>query len=135
MNRTTPPVAEINQDFETVLGSACLSHGKVWYEFNIRRLELYNDLKSLYLQEKEITKNTHRALLIIAFMFYYDWGKSQYLTALYQAANKIVHINMMRFSKDNFEEIPDYDGNTLILSSDKIISEKFKQYIKLKINI
>ncbi|SUC08390.1 LysR-family transcriptional regulator [Proteus mirabilis] len=39
---------------------------------------------------------------------------------------------MMRFSKDNFEEIPDYDGNTLILSSDKIISEKFSLIHQVK---
>ncbi|MDM3869457.1 LysR family transcriptional regulator, partial [Proteus faecis] len=59
--------------------------------------------------------------------------KSQYLTQFYQAANKnYSHINIMRFSRENFEEIPDYDGNTLILSSDKIISEKFSLLHKIE---
>lgn len=37
MNRTTPPVAKSIKDFEAVLGKR-LFKGKVWYEFNARRV-------------------------------------------------------------------------------------------------
>lgn len=133
MNRTTPPVAKSIKDFEAVLGKRLFKREKFGMSLTQEGLELYNDLKSLYLQEKEITKKHTSGIINNSIHVYYDWGKSQYLTALYQAANKnCSHINMMRFSKDNFEEIPDYDGNTLVLSSDKIISEKFSLIHQVK---
>ena len=126
MNRTTPPVAKSIKDFEAVLGKRLFKREKFGMSLTQEGLELYNDLKSLYLQEKEITKKHTSGIINNSIHVYYDWGKSQYLTQLYQAANKnYSHINIMRFSKESFDEIPDYDGNTLILSSEKIISEKF----------
>ncbi|MEQ5323903.1 LysR family transcriptional regulator [Proteus sp. fly-1008] len=132
MNRTTPPVAKSIKDFEAVLGKRLFKREKFGMSLTQEGLELYNDLKSLYLQEKEITKKHTSGIINNSIHVYYDWGKSQYLTQLYQAANKnYSHINIMRFSKENFDEIPDYDGNTLILSSEKIISEKFSLIHKI----
>ncbi|WP_235410260.1 helix-turn-helix domain-containing protein, partial [Proteus terrae] len=133
MNRTTPPVAKSIKDFEAVLGKRLFKREKFGMSLTQEGLELYNDLKSLYLQEKEITKKHISGIINNSIHIYYDWGKSQYLTQFYQAANKnYSHINIMRFSKENFEEIPDYDGNTLILSSEKIISEKFSLLHKIE---
>lgn len=133
MNRTTPPIAKSIKDFEAVLGKRLFKREKFGMSLTQEGLELYNDLKSLYLQEKEITKKHISGIINNSIHVYYDWGKSQYLTQFYQAANKnYSHINIMRFSKENFEEIPDYDGNTLILSSDKIISEKFSLLHKIE---
>ncbi|WP_235376275.1 helix-turn-helix domain-containing protein [Proteus faecis] len=133
MNRTTPPVAKSIKDFEAVLGKRLFKREKFGMSLTQEGLELYNDLKSLYLQEKEITKKHISGIINNSIHVYYDWGKSQYLTQFYQAANKnYSHINIMRFSRENFEEIPDYDGNTLILSSDKIISEKFSLLHKIE---
>lgn len=133
MNRTTPPVAKSIKDFEAVLGKRLFKREKFGMSLTQEGLELYNDLKSLYLQEKEITKKHISGIINNSIHVYYDWGKSQYLTQFYQAANKnYSHINIMRFSRENFEEIPDYDGNTLILSSEKIISEKFSLLHKIE---
>lgn len=135
MNRTTPPVAKSIKDFEAVLGKRLFKREKFGMSLTQEGLELYNDLKSLYLQEKEITKKHTSGIINNSIHVYYDWGKSQYLTQLYQAANKnYSHINIMRFSRENFEEIPDYDGNTLILSSEEIISEKFSLIHKIEDN-
>lgn len=132
MNRTTPPVAKSIKDFEAVLGKRLFKREKFGMSLTQEGLELYNDLKSLYLQEKEITKKHTTGIINNSIHVYYDWGKSQYLTQFYQAANKnYSHINIMRFSKENFDEIPDYDGNTLILSSEKIISERFSLIHKI----
>lgn len=132
MNRTTPPVAKSIKDIEAVLGKRLFKREKFGMSLTQEGLELYNDLKSLYLQEKEITKKHISGIINNSIHVYYDWGKSQYLTQFYQAANKnYSHINIVRFSKENFDEIPDYDGNTLILSSEKIISEKFSLIHKI----
>lgn len=133
MNRTTPPVAKSIKDFEAVLGKRLFKREKFGMSLTQEGLELYNDLKSLYLQEKEITKKHTSGIINNSIYVYYDWGKSRYLTELYKAANNNhSHINIMRFSKENFEEISDYDGNTLILSSDKILSEKFSLIHKIE---
>ncbi|CAA2929979.1 hypothetical protein ARSQ2_01091 [Arsenophonus endosymbiont of Bemisia tabaci Q2] len=57
---------------------------------------------------------------------YYDWGKNHYLIKIYQTEgiNKIP-INILKFDYDKVNEISDYDGNILILSSEKILSERF----------
>ncbi|MEQ4922179.1 helix-turn-helix domain-containing protein [Proteus hauseri] len=133
MNRTTPPVAKSIKDFEAVLGKRLFKREKFGMSLTQDGLELYNDLKSLYLQEKEITKKHTLGIVNNSIHVYYDWGKSCYLTELYKAANKNQsHINIMRYSKENFDEISDYDGNTLILSSDNIISEKFSMIHKIE---
>lgn len=62
MNRTTPPVAKSIKDFEAVLGKRLFKREKFGMSLTQEGLELYNDLKSLYLQEKEITKNISRVL-------------------------------------------------------------------------
>ncbi|EIS45108.1 lysR-family transcriptional regulatory protein, partial [Yersinia pestis PY-59] len=57
---------------------------------------------------------------------YYDWGKSENLTQLYKIAEKNnIQANIIKFYYENIDEIGDYDGNSLILSSEKIASERF----------
>ncbi|HGJ5856107.1 helix-turn-helix domain-containing protein [Arsenophonus nasoniae] len=126
LNRTAPPVAKSIKDFEAVLGKTLFKRKKSGMTLTKEGQELYNDLKNLYLQEKEITKryvsNEFRNVVNI----YYDWGKDHHLIKLYQTAgiNKIP-INVLKFDYDKVNEISDYDGNILILSSEKIVSERF----------
>lgn len=126
LHRTAPPVAKSIKDFEAVLGKTLFKRKKSGMTLTKEGQELYNDLKNLYLQEKEITKryvsNEFRNVVNI----YYDWGKDHHLRKLYQTAgiNKIP-INVLKFDYDKVNEISDYDGNILILSSEKIVSERF----------
>lgn len=59
--------------------------------------------------------------------------KTIILIKLYQTAgiNKIP-INVLKFDYDKVNEISDYDGNILILSSEKIVSERFILLKKLQ---
>ncbi len=36
-----------------------------------------------------------------------------------------MQVNILRFNYDEVDEIVDYDGNTLILSSEQVVSERF----------
>ncbi|MEM8074984.1 LysR family transcriptional regulator, partial [Morganella morganii subsp. sibonii] len=56
MNRTTPPVAKSIKDFEISLGKRLFKREKFGMSLTREGMELYNDLKDLYMQEKEITK-------------------------------------------------------------------------------
>ena len=126
MNRTTPPVAKSIKDFEAIIGKRLFKREKFGMSLTRDGEVLYNDLKDLYQQEKEITKKHLYGHICNIVNVYYDWGKDKSLMTLYKAAEKNnIQINIFRFSYDNISEISDYDGNTLILSSEKIDSEKF----------
>lgn len=133
MNRTTPPIAKSIKDFETSLGKRLFKREKFGMTLTKDGQELYNDLRDLYLQEKEITKKHFTGYIVNEANIYYDWGKEKFLISLYQAANKNnVQINMLRFNYEEVDEIVDYDGNTVILSSQPIISERFSLQRKIK---
>lgn len=133
MNRTTPPIAKSIKDFETSLGKRLFRREKFGMTLTKDGLELYNDLRDLYLQEKEITKKHFTGYIVNEANIYYDWGKEKFLISLYQSANKNnVQINILRFNYDEVDEIVDYDGNTVILSSQPIISERFSLQRKIK---
>lgn len=76
MNRTTPPIAKSIKDFEAVLGKRLFKREKFGMSLTQEGLELYNDLKSLYLQEKEITKKHISGIINNSIHVYYDWGKA-----------------------------------------------------------
>ncbi len=126
MNRTTPPIAKSIKDFETSLGKRLFKREKFGMTLTKDGQELYNDLRDLYLQEKEITKKHFSGYIINEANIYYDWGKENHLINLYQSAHQNnVQVNILRFNYDEVDEIVDYDGNTLILSSEQVISERF----------
>ncbi len=126
MNRTTPPIAKSIKDFETSLGKRLFKREKFGMTLTKDGQELYNDLRDLYLQEKEITKRHFSGYIINEANIYYDWGKENHLINLYQSAHQNnVQVNILRFNYDEVDEIVDYDGNTLILSSEQVVSERF----------
>ncbi|MCJ2225517.1 LysR family transcriptional regulator, partial [Providencia rettgeri] len=126
MNRTTPPIAKSIKDFETSLGKRLFKREKFGMTLTKDGQELYNDLRDLYLQEKEITKKHFSGYIINEANIYYDWGKENHLINLYQSAHQNnVQVNILRFNYDEVDEIVDYDGNTLILSSEQVVSERF----------
>lgn len=126
MNRTTPPVAKSIKDFEILLGKRLFKREKFGMSLTREGLELYSDLKDLYTQEKEITKKHITGTICNKINVFYDWGKSKYIDALYRAAFKAgVQINVFRFNYDCIDEINDFEGNTLLLSSEPVISERF----------
>ena len=133
MNRTTPPIAKSIKDFETSLGKRLFKREKFGMTLTKDGQELYNDLRDLYLKEKEITKKHFSGYIVNEANIYYDWGKESYLINLYQAAHKNnVQVNILRFNYDEVDEIIDYDGNTLILSSELVISERFSLQKKIE---
>ncbi|HEQ1857132.1 TPA: LysR family transcriptional regulator [Providencia alcalifaciens] len=133
MNRTTPPIAKSIKDFETSLGKRLFKREKFGMTLTKDGQELYNDLRDLYLQEKEITKKHFSGYIVNEANIYYDWGKENHLINLYQAAHKNnVQVNILRFNYDEVDEIVDYDGNTLILSSELVISERFSLQKKIE---
>ncbi len=133
MNRTTPPIAKSIKDFETSLGKRLFKREKFGMTLTKDGQELYNDLRDLYLQEKEITKKHFTGYIVNEANIYYDWGKENFLINLYQAANKNnVQINILRFNYEEVDEIVDYDGNTLILSSQPVVSERFSLQRKIE---
>ncbi|MCG5292968.1 LysR family transcriptional regulator [Providencia rettgeri] len=126
MNRTTPPIAKSIKDFETSLGKRLFKREKFGMTLTKDGQELYNDLRDLYLQEKEITKKHFSGYIINEANIYYDWRKENHLINLYQSAHQNnVQVNILRFNYDEVDEIVDYDGNTLILSSEQVVSERF----------
>lgn len=126
MNRTTPPIAKSIKDFETSLGKRLFKREKFGMTLTKDGQELYNDLRDFYLQEKEITKKHFSGYIINEANIYYDWGKENHLINLYQSAHQNnVQVNILRFNYDEVDEIVDYDGNTLILSSEQVVSERF----------
>ena len=132
MNRTTPPIAKSIKDFETSLGKRLFKREKFGMTLTKDGQELYNDLRDLYLQEKEITKKHFSGYVVNEANIYYDWGKENHLINLYQAAHQNnVQVNILRFNYDEVDEIIDYDGNTLILSSELVISERFSLQRKI----
>ncbi|QCJ69972.1 LysR family transcriptional regulator [Providencia heimbachae] len=133
MNRTTPPIAKSIKDFETSLGKRLFKREKFGMTLTKDGQELYNDLRDLYLQEKEITKKHFSGYIVNEANIYYDWGKENHLINLYQAAHQNnVQVNILRFNYDEVDEIIDYDGNTLILSSELVISERFSLQKKIE---
>ncbi|MGG4607070.1 LysR family transcriptional regulator [Providencia sp. Me31A] len=133
MNRTTPPIAKSIKDFETSLGKRLFKREKFGMTLTKDGQELYNDLRDLYLQEKEITKKHFSGYIVNEANIYYDWGKESHLINLYQAAHQNnVQVNILRFNYDEVDEIVDYDGNTLILSSEQVISERFSLQKKIE---
>ncbi|EPL6452968.1 MULTISPECIES: LysR family transcriptional regulator [Providencia] len=133
MNRTTPPIAKSIKDFETSLGKRLFKREKFGMTLTKDGQELYNDLRDLYLQEKEITKKHFSGYIVNEANIYYDWGKENHLINLYQAAHKNnVQVNILRFNYDEVDEIVDYDGNTLILSSEQVVSERFSLQKKIE---
>ncbi|CNC65873.1 LysR family transcriptional regulator [Yersinia intermedia] len=126
MNRTTPPVAKSIKDFENIIGKKLFKREKFGMSLTRDGEILYNDLKDLYQQEKEITKKHLTGHVSNVINIYYDWGKSENLTKLYKEAEKNnIQANIIKFYYENIDEIGDYDGNSLILSSEKIASERF----------
>ncbi|MDR0218600.1 MAG: LysR family transcriptional regulator [Enterobacteriaceae bacterium] len=133
MNRTTPPVAKSIKDFEATLGKRLFKREKFGMILTKDGVELYNDLKELYLKEKEITKKHFSGTICNSVNIYYDWGKDRHLISLYKAADRNnAQVNILRFSYDNIDEIVDYEGNTIILSSEKIISDRFSLVRKIE---
>ncbi|KPD02714.1 LysR family transcriptional regulator [Moellerella wisconsensis] len=126
MNRTTPPIAKSIKDFETILGKRLFKREKFGMTLTKDGFELYNDLRELYLQEKEITKKHFTGHISNEANIYYDWGKEGHLINLYHSASKHnTQVNIFRFNSQELDDIVDYDGNTLILSSEIVISERF----------
>ncbi|MCC8367322.1 MULTISPECIES: LysR family transcriptional regulator [Xenorhabdus] len=133
MNRTTPPVAKSIKDFEATLGKRLFKREKFGMILTKDGAELYNDLKELYLKEKEITKKHFSGTICNSVNIYYDWGKDRHLISLYKAADRNnAQVNILRFSYDNIDEIVDYEGNTIILSSEKILSDRFSLVRKIE---
>ncbi len=62
MNRTTPPVAKSIKDFESIIGKKLFKREKFGMSLTRDGEVLYNDLKDLYQQEKEITKSISRVM-------------------------------------------------------------------------
>ncbi|MCE1718278.1 LysR family transcriptional regulator [Enterobacter hormaechei] len=132
MNRTTPPVAKSIKDFEATLGKRFFKREKFGMILTKDGVELYNDLKELYLKEKEITKKHISGSICNVVNIYHDWGKKKHLISLYKAADRNnAQVNILRFSYDNIDEIVDYEGNTIILSSEKILSDRFSLVRKI----
>lgn len=126
MNRTTPPVAKSIKDFENIIGKKLFKREKFGMSLTRDGEVLYNDLKDLYQQEKEITKKHLTGHVSNVINIYYDWGKSENLTKLYKVAEKNnIQANIIKFYYENIDDIGDYDGNSLILTSEKITSERF----------
>lgn len=75
MNRTTPPVAKSIKDFEISLGKRLFKREKFGMSLTREGMELYNDLKDLYMQEKEITKKHISGTICNKVNIFYDWGK------------------------------------------------------------
>lgn len=69
MNRTTPPVAKSIKDFESIIGKKLFKREKFGMSLTRDGEVLYNDLKDLYQQEKEITKNISQATFPISSTF------------------------------------------------------------------
>lgn len=126
MNRTTPPVAKSIKDFENIIGKKLFKREKFGMSLTRDGEILYNDLKDLYQQEKEITKKHLTGHVSNIINIYYDWGKSENLTQLYKIAEKNnIHANIIKFYYESIDEIGDYDGNSIFLTSEKIASERF----------
>lgn len=79
MNRTTPPVAKSIKDFESIIGKKLFKREKFGMSLTRDGEVLYNDLKDLYQQEKEITKKHLTGHVSNIINIYYDWGKSEKL--------------------------------------------------------
>ncbi|CNI87995.1 LysR family transcriptional regulator [Yersinia mollaretii] len=126
MNRTTPPVAKSIKDFEYIIGKKLFKREKFGMSLTRDGEVLYNDLKDLYQQEKEITKKHLTGHVSNVINIYYDWGKSESLIKLCKVAEKNnIQANVIQFFYENIDDIGDYDGNSLILSSEIIPSDKF----------
>lgn len=126
MNRTTPPVAKSIKDFEYIIGKKLFKREKFGMSLTRDGEVLYNDLKDLYQQEKEITKKHLTGHVSNVINIYYDWGKSESLIKLCTVAEKNnIQANVIQFFYENIDDIGDYDGNSLILSSEIIPSDKF----------
>lgn len=126
MNRTTPPVAKSIKDFEYIIGKKLFKREKFGMSLTRDGEVLYNDLKDLYQQEKEITKKHLTGHVSNVINIYYDWGKNESLTKLCKVAEKNnIQANVIKFYYENIDDIGDYDGNSLILSSEIIPSDKF----------
>lgn len=69
MNRTTPPVAKSIKDFESIIGKKLFKREKFGMSLTRDGEVLYNDLKDLYQQEKEITKNISQVTFPISSTF------------------------------------------------------------------
>ncbi|MDN0109725.1 LysR family transcriptional regulator [Yersinia mollaretii] len=126
MNRTTPPVAKSIKDFEYIIGKKLFKREKFGMSLTRDGEVLYNDLKDLYQQEKEITKKHLTGHVSNVINIYYDWGKSESLIKLCKVAEKNnIQANVIQLFYENIDDIGDYDGNSLILSSEIIPSDKF----------
>jgi hypothetical protein len=126
MNRTTPPVAKSIKDFEYIIGKKLFKREKFGMSLTRDGEVLYNDLKDLYQQEKEITKKHLTGHVSNVINLYYDWGKSESLTKIYLMAEKNnIQANIIKFYYESIDDIGDYDGNSLILSSEIISSDRF----------
>lgn len=90
MNRTTPPIAKSIKDFETSLGKRLFKREKFGMTLTKDGQELYNDLRDLYLQEKEITKNISRAILSMKQIFIMTGGKKTFLLIFIKPLIKIM---------------------------------------------
>ncbi|MDA5497002.1 LysR family transcriptional regulator [Yersinia aleksiciae] len=126
MNRTTPPVAKSIKDFEYIIGKKLFKREKFGMSLTRDGEVLYNDLKDLYQQEKEITKKHLTGHVSNVINIYYDWGKIDNITKLCKLAkNNNIITNVNKLFYENIDDIGDYYGNSLILSSEIIPSDKF----------
>jgi len=126
MNRTTPPIAKSIKDFECTIGKKLFKREKFGMRLTNEGTALYHDLKNLYQQEKEITKKYLTSHITNTVNIYYDWGKERILSEIFKVAEtNNIHTNIFRLNSENINDIPDYYGNMLILTSEKIICERF----------
>ncbi|EKN3344865.1 LysR family transcriptional regulator [Yersinia ruckeri] len=126
MNRTTPPVAKSIKDFESIIGKKLFKREKFGMSLTHDGEILYNDLKNLHQQDKDITNKHLTGHVSNAVNIYYDWGKVDSLTKIWEAAEKNnIHASIIRFNHETVDDISDFDGNTLIISSEKILCDRF----------
>ncbi|EEQ04984.1 transcription regulator LysR family [Yersinia bercovieri ATCC 43970] len=119
-------MAKSIKDFEYIIGKKLFKREKFGMSLTRDGEVLYNDLKDLYQQEKEITKKHLTGHVSNVINIYYDWGKNESLTKLCKVAEKNnIQANVIKFYYENIDDIGDYDGNSLILSSEIIPSDKF----------
>ncbi|ANI29151.1 LysR family transcriptional regulator [Yersinia entomophaga] len=126
MNRTTPPVAKSIKDFESIIGKKLFKREKFGMSLTHDGEVLYNDLKDLHQQDKEITSKHLTGHVSNAVNIYYDWGKVDSLTKIWEVAEKNnIHASIIRFCYEMIDDICDFDGNSLIISSEKILCDRF----------
>ncbi|MEA9444240.1 LysR family transcriptional regulator [Candidatus Fukatsuia symbiotica] len=126
MNRTTPPVAKGVKDFECSMGKKLFIREKFGMRLTNEGTILYNDLKGLYQEAKEITKKYATDNFTNTVNIYYDWGKSKILSAIFKEAKRNnIEPNILGMNVENATDLPDYDGNIFIIKSEKIICDKF----------